>query len=588
MPNAPIDLLLRKGVYPYEYMSSFSKFDETSLPPREAFFSTLTQQHIAEEDYAHAQKVWKKFNINNMGEYHDLYVQSDVLQLADVFQNFRLLCSQYYSLDCAHFLTAPGLAWEASLQMCKQPLELLRDNDMHLLIERGIRGGVSMISQRWACANNLSVPNPDPAKPTSYIMYYDANNLYGHSMSEPLPYEEFQWVNPDVDSEWIMSLDDFGTHGYIFEVDLEYPSHIHDLHSCYPLAADKIKITKDMLSPYSLKLIENMPYVATEKLVPNLLNKSKYVVFFRNLKYYLSLGMKLQHVHRILKFKQKAWLKPYIEFNTEQRKQSSTSFEKNFFKLMNNSVYGKTMESVRRRVDIQLVNSEKKANKLVASPLFTSFKIFDENLVGVQRKKASVTLNKPLYVGFVVLELSKLHMYKFHYDYMKCTYGEKAHLLFTDTDSLTYHIETPDIYADMALHPELFDTSDYPQDHPLYSTENKKKIGCFKDELNSKPVYEFVGLRAKMYSLLSSEGEKKTAKGVSRSVVKRKITHENYKDVLFDSKLTREIQYRIQSDHHQIFTIKQSKVALSPLDDKRYIDDDGIHTRPHGHYKNKR
>ncbi|XP_035211028.1 uncharacterized protein LOC118185298 [Stegodyphus dumicola] len=257
--------------------------------------------------------------------------------------------------------------------------------------------------------------------------------------------------------------------------------------------------------------------------------------------------------------------------------------KKDFFKLMNNSVYGKTMENVRKHVDVQLVNTEKKAKKLVAAPTFHNFRIFDNDLVGVQRLKNCVSLNRPIYVGFVILELSKYHMYNFHYNHIKKQYGERAKLLFTDTDSLTYEILTEDVYRDMSFHTHLYDMSDYPKTHALYNINNKKKIGCFKDEMNSEPILEFIGLRAKMYSLLLDESEKKTAKGVKRSVIKRKLKHKNYRDCLEKSIFTRELQYNIQSKNHHLFTMAINKIALSAFDDKRYILKDGVHSLAYGH-----
>ncbi|GBL82224.1 hypothetical protein AVEN_252410-1 [Araneus ventricosus] len=273
-------------------------------------------------------------------------------------------------------------------------------------------------------------------------------------------------------------------------------------------------------------------------------------------------------------------------FSTEQRKNSKSAFEKDFFKLMNNSVYEKTMENIRNRVDVQLVNDEKKAQKLVAALTFKRFKIFDNELVGVERWiKKCLTLDKPIYVGFVILELSKLIMYNFHYNVMKKEYGDKAELLFTDTDSLTYEVETEDIYEDMSRHMDIYDTSDYPRDHFLLSESNKKKIGCFKDELHSKPIFEFIGLRPKMYSIKSVRGEKKTAKEVVRSVVERNIRHEDYRRCRDELKSTREIQHRIQSENHKLKTVTVNKIALCAFDDKRYLLDDNVHMLAHGHYK---
>ena len=243
------------------------------------------------------------------------------------------------------------------------------------------------------------------------------------------------------------------------------------------------------------------------------------------------------------------------------------------------------MENVRKHKDIQIITSIRRAKMMVSQPTFQAFSIFSKDLVGVQRLKKSICLNRPIYVGFAILELSKLHMYKFHYEHIKAQYAERAQLLFTDTDSLTYHITTEDVYSDMKMHQHIYDTSDYPKDHPLYSEVNKKKIGLFKDELNSNPIYEFIGLRSKMYSILSSEGEKKTAKGVCRRVVKKKIRHQQYKDCLLNLCSTYEKQNRILSEKHQLYTTRLNKVALSPFDDKRYILEDGVHTLAYGHFE---
>ncbi|KFM68525.1 hypothetical protein X975_13710, partial [Stegodyphus mimosarum] len=403
-------------------------------------------------------------------------------------------------------MTAPGLAWQACLKMTDQALELLTDVDMHLFIENGIRGGVSMITQRKSVANNKYLKNFDSTKESKYILYLDANNLYGWAMSQPLPYGNFEWVEPDKNIiEKILTLSEDSLDGYILEVDLEYPKELHNAHNDYPLAPEKMKIIANHLSPYAVSVLKNDKFISNTKLVPNLNPKFNYIIYHKNLQLYLSLGMKLTHVHKIIKFKQKAWLQPYIQFNTDQRKDAQTGYEKDFFKLMNNSVYGKTMENVRKHIDVQLVNTEKRAKKLVAAPTFHNFRIFDHDLVGIQRLKNCVSLNRPIYVGFVILELSKYHMYNFHYNHIKKQYGERAKLLFTDTDSLTYEILTEDVYRDMSFHMHLYDMSDYPKTHALYSISNKKKIGCFKDEMSSKAILEFIGLRAKMYSLLLDE-----------------------------------------------------------------------------------
>ncbi|KAK3735533.1 hypothetical protein QZH41_005010 [Actinostola sp. cb2023] len=540
-----LNLLLRKGVYPYEYMNSFNKFQETQLPPKGAFYSSLKDSSITEDDYEHAQKVYREFRCQNLGEYHDLYLKSDVLLLADVFENFRTICLEYYQLDPGHFYTSPGLSWSACLKMTGVELELLTDPDMYLFIEEGLRGGISMITHRHAKANNPYVDGYDPEQHNNYLMYLDANNLYGWAMSQALPVNNFGWLTEQEATELqqdLMTLPDDGTEGYILEVDLSYPEELHDLHNDYPLAPERQKVTQDMLSPYCQQLNEelNLGSAPVAKLVPNLNDKQHYILHYRNLKQYLSLGMKLTKVHRVLGFDQSPWLKSYIDFNTEKRKHATNDFEKDFFKLMNNSVFGKTMENLRKRVSVKLLNTPKQLKKLTANPLFDYFRIFDENLVGVNMKKPSLYLNRPIYVGFCILDLSKTLMYDFHYNVIKQKYGNNATLLFTDTDSLCYNIKTEDIYEDMYEDLDLYDTSEYPRDHVLHSTVNKKVLGKMKDETHGLPIEEFVGLRPKMYSLLyheeGREVEKKTAKGVAKHVTTHRIRHTHYRDCLFEKK----------------------------------------------------
>ena len=220
-------LLLRKGVYPYEYMDSWEKFDETTLPPKEAFYSNLNLEDISDEDYAHAQKVWDVFEINNLGEYHDLYVQSDTLLLADVFENFRNKCLEIYELDPIYFVSAPGLAWQACLKKTEVKLELITDYDMILMIKKGIRGGICQTTHRYAIANNRYMKNYDKNIESSYIEYLAANNLYGWAMSQKLPVKGFKWVKQKqlskFNEDFIKKYDEDCIRGYFLEVDIDYP-----------------------------------------------------------------------------------------------------------------------------------------------------------------------------------------------------------------------------------------------------------------------------------------------------------------------------------------------------------------------------
>ena len=581
-----LDLMAKKGVYPYDYMDSFKKFKE-QLPTKEEFYSILNDEHISDEDYQHAQNVWNKFNLKNMGEYHDLYLQSDILLLADVFENFRKTCLKYYKLDPCHYFTSPSLSWDAMLKMTNIKLELMTDIDMFQFIEKGLRGGISYIANRYGKANNKYMKDYNEKAPSKYIMYLDANNLYGWAMSQYLPTGGFKWMTEkQINKINLTKYKEDSDKGIILEVDLEYPKELHNLHNDYPLAAEKIKVTDEMLSEYCKNISDkyNISTGLVQKLIPTLSNKKNYVLHYRNLQLYISLGLQVSKIHRVLEFNQSPWLKQYIDFNTEKRKNAKNDFEKDFFKLMNNSVFGKTMENLRKRVDVRLVTDENKLLKLASKPTYVSSKIFNENLVAVHKIKETLTLNRPAYVGMCILDLSKTLMYDFHYKHIKKNYGDKAKLLFTDTDSLTYEIEAKDVYKDFWNDKDKFDNSDYPESSPYFDKTNKKVIGKFKDEAAGVPISEFVGLRSKMYSYIKDNNKGgKTAKGIKKNVIKNNITHDDYKSTLLNNDQMYHKMKTIRSENHELSSYEINKVSLSCFDDKRYIHEDGKTSYAYGH-----
>ena len=234
-------LLLRKGVCPYEYMDNWENFDETSLPNKESFYSSLNVENIDDIDYRHGNNVFKRFKLKNLGEYHDLYVKSNTLLLADVFENFRNMCIKVYELDPAHFLSLPGLACQACLKKTTIKLELLTDYDMLLMVEEGIRGGICHSIHRHAKANNKYMKNYDKNKESLHIQYLDANNLYGWAMSPKLPVNGFKWVEDTskINEEFIKNYNENNDKGYILEVDVKYQKKLHDLHSDLPFLPKK-------------------------------------------------------------------------------------------------------------------------------------------------------------------------------------------------------------------------------------------------------------------------------------------------------------------------------------------------------------
>ena len=570
-----LDLMLKKGIYPYEYMDSQSKLTEVQLPPKEKFYSSLSGSGISDKDYEHAQNVWETFGCKTLADYTELYVKSDVLLLADVFENFIDVSLKKYGFDPSHYITSPSLAFDAMLKMTKVKLELLTDPDMYLFFERGVRGGVSMITKRYAKANNKYMgADYDPTKPSIYLPYLDANNLYGYAMSQPLPVSGFQWLSEEEILK--MNNDHSKIQKFHLEVDLKYPTELHDAHNDYPLAPEQVEINK------------------VKKLIPHLGSRKNYVVHHEMLQQILKRGLVLTKIHRGIKYEESEFLSEYIDSNTKSRTKAKSDFEKDFFKLMNNSVFGKTMENIRKRCTVEIVNGleEKKVKKLVAKPNYkSSFTFENSNLVSMRIGKTKVELSKPVYLGASILDLSKILMYDFHYDYVVPKYCNRAQLLFTETDSLCYELWTDDFFQDIAPDVEtMFDTSNFPKEHPsgILTGKNKKVIGLFKEENGGEILQEFCGLRAKCYATKMHGGsESKKCKGVKKAVVKKGLTIDDYKTCLFEEKPKTISFNTLRSRKHEITTETITKIALDQNDDKRVVCEDLVNTLAIGHFKTK-
>lgn len=589
--ESELPLVTRKGIFPYHYLDSWNKLNETKLPEKSCFFKGLGDptmvdpendscsyqlEPIDNEDYEHAKKVWSKFKCKDLGSYSDLYLKIDILLLCDTFENFRTLCIENYGLDCAHYFSLPGLTFDAMLKYTKVNLELFTNYDMYMFVEKGVRGGITSCSKRHARANNKYMKQSfNPNEKSSYLMYIDSNNLYGLAMSKAMPKNGFQWMKKrEIKALNLENVSDDSEVGYILEVDVVYPQHLHDSHNDLPF------LPESKIPPKSKQI----------KLLTTLENKKRYVCHYIALKQAIEQGLKLEKIHRAIKFNQSPWLKPYIDWNTVKRTQAKDPFEEDLYKKMNNAMFGKSIENLRKRMNLELVTTQKRLDKLVCKPTFLDRTIYSESLAAVSCSKESILFNKPVYIGFTVLELSKAHMYEFHYKIMKEFFGSKIRLLYTDTDSFFYEIITDDIYVDINS-PQLkqyFDTSNYSKNHLCYSMKNKKVLGKFKDEVCGKIIVEFIGLRPKLYCYTIFEDlyVQKKAKGVNKKVIEKGITFDDFKKCLSDRKLCiSKQQTSFQSKQHKISTVTVNKVALSANDDKRWICEDGINTLAYGHYK---
>ena len=437
---------------------------------------------------------------------------------------------------------------------------------MLLMFEWGIRGGITQAVHKYASANNKYMGDRfDPKSKSSYLQYLDANNLYGWAMSQPLPTGGFKWV--DVNHNEISELATRTDKGYILEVDVSYPKELNNSHNDLPFMCERMEIN------------------GVEKLVPNLRDKKSYVIHIQTLNQVLQHGLRIDRIHQAIEFNQSPWLKTYIDFNTQLRMAATNDFKKDFFRLMNNSVFGKTMENIRKHRNIGLVTTEEKYLCMVMKPNFRSGVLFGENLMGCEMGKIKVVMNKPVYLSQVIPDLSKIMMYQFHYDYMIPKYGDRLKLCYMDTDSLVYHIKTKEFYADIADDVQNgFNTSGYIPDRPLPVGLNKKVIGLMKDELGGAIMTEFVALRPKLYSYKKLDGsEDKKCRGIKKCIVKKTLIFEDYKTCLFNDSTECRSQLMFRSSNHEVHTIKVNKVALNRDDDKRISRKDGISTFARGH-----
>lgn len=566
----------QKGVFPYSYVTSHDVLLEESLPSIDKFYNELEGKDISLDDYKRANEVWDLFGCKTIGDYSDLYLKSDVLLLTDIFENFRNTSLTTYQLDPAQYLTSPGLSWEAMLKMTGVKLELLTDPDMIYFFKKGVRGGVATCITRKSEANNQFLDNYNSSKDKKFIIYLDATNLYGCAMRQYLPEKNFQWLSEDeINKIDIPSLSATSNEGYVFEVDLEYPEHLHDLHNDLPFCPENFK-------PPNSKCF---------KLIPNFRNKEKYVLHYLNLKQCLKFGLKLKKIHRAIKFTQSPWLRQYIDVNTNIRNAATSKFVKNHAKLMNNSVFGKTMENVDKRIDVKLVSQwgtnkdakQNSAEKLISKPQFKDVTIFSENLIAIQLQKVCITYNKPIYVGFSILDISKIIMYDFFYEYLKPKYGDNISLLYTDTDSFILEVKTENFYNDIKHNLDVFDTSNYPEDNIYNIPRNISVVGKFKDEFGGQVIEGFFGTAAKSYCVKTKEGVQKKAKGICKSTIQKQINLSHYKEVVENNSKIYCKMYIFRSHLHNMYTELINKLALSGEDDKRFRIPGSLKTLAWGH-----
>lgn len=585
------NLLKRKGIFPYDWLDDEEKLKARAIPDISKFYNALRAEHISEDDYHHACCVWAKFECHTMRDYLELYLVLDVLLLAAIFEMYRRETYSHMTLDPVHYVSSPSLCFDAMLKITNIQLETLPSVDSYLWVNKCIRGGVSGTSVRYARANNPRVEGYNPQRDFSYIVGFDLNALYSYCMCLPLPYKSFFFLtDSEITNFDINSVSLESDIGYFLEVDLHYPPELHDLHNQFPLAPEKVAIEPHQWSDFMQNECDTLGMKQVScgsKLMATLCDKTHYILHYHVLQLYLRLGLKLTKIHRIMSFKQKAFMKSYINLNIEKRKLASSSFDVALYKLYNNSVFGKCMYNVFKQSNYKLVQQVSSFRRLAGKPTFQSCQVINDHLVGVQMKPNTIHCNKPIYIGAAILDFAKHHMYSFYYDYLLKHYSHTdVDMLYTDTDSFYLCIRNqPQFYKDILQHERYFDRSNYHSSHFLFSNKRKRDLGLMKDVHANDVISEVVCLRPKMYAVKTVRHEEDIrAKGLQKSAL-RKVNVDTFKMCLRSIRHTRHHFVSIRSFKHRVVSHSSSKIGLSPFDDKRYYLSCGIHSYAYGHYK---
>ena len=568
------DLFKKKLAYPYEKFN-LNNLRKTTHEPlnltKEDYWSTLNQSYPCEDDIKRTQQLIDTYNITTAQELTELYLKMDVLQLTDVFENFVETSTLMYGINPLYSYSLPGYTWKAGLKLTKIKLDFIKDKQLLLLLENNIRGGISSVMGPRFIESNENTK----------LLYIDANNLYGWAMSQYLPTSEFEKLDfpEEYELEQIVEdlrfIPDNNEYGYFIECDLEYPAEIKEKTENFPLCPYQTKADPNLFSEY-MNSVKQPNYKPTEKLMCDLTNKYNYMMHYRMFKFYTNLGMKVTKIHTIYRFKQSLWLEKYINHTTQKRTKAKTNFEKDLYKLMNNAFFGKTMENVRDRTNLefiphtnidQIIKRQSKLSFKGITNHYSEFSVYKFD-------KEKVIFDKPIYLKFSVLELSKLLMYEFYYHKLQPYYNNKIKLHYMDTDSFILSIKTGDLINDLEYFKDDFDFSELDPSHELYNSINKKVIGKMKIE--TSPIIEldnFIALRSKSYSFSYGSSVQKATQKLTQKSKQKGIQHtpiySQFINSLFNSETTTATNYSIRSNAHKLTVQKQDKLALNPFDDKR-------------------
>lgn len=555
----PIQSRNAKGLFPYDWFDNIDKLNERELPPG-PWYNKLTNQTV---DSTPAQKEWEDNDFEEFHQYHDFYMVNDTVQLADAFEEFRRTCVKEFNIDPVHFQGAPGYTWYLGLKQNPDLFKIITDKKIYLDIQSQIRGGVSQAMTRYANVED---------KPNESIFFLDINSLYSKCMTYKMPGRFLRKLNTLPDN-WQELYASEGRNTAFICVDLVYPEHLHDRDWSYPLA----------------------PHKFNERLCTTFLRKEKYLVHAELLKFYLERGIVLEKVHYLYEFEQDYTLREYIENNILKRRATKSEVMKVLYKLLNNSLYGKTCENVFKYRKFDVIGEEKLQGGQINPSLYKARNMIqygDKYLCEMKVEK--VTLNKPIQIGFAILEFAKREMYRF-LAAVTDSFGNDAIPLYTDTDSIMFKCNFDKPYLKFYNAPLLRPYLDFekaPEHWNVKTHDTDKVSGLWSPEADGKEIVEYCGLRSKTYCyrfrdnniVVKNKGIPKSAMIANDDQTPRdKITMQHYKEALFAGKEHYVSQYAIRSNRHQVSTVKLYKLGLSANDLKRAVLPDRITSIPFGY-----
>ena len=580
-----LPLILRKSVYPYEWVRSVEQLRQCeTFPSHSDFYSSIKRDTISNEDYEYGCNVFQSLGCKNMLDYTELYCKLDTLLLAEIVMSFRTLIWDFFKIPIENYISAPQITWDACLKTIDRPIEVMTNPTNVVLVEQAIRGGVSFVNNRHEKVEDLQQES---------ILYLDATNLYGFAQQMPLPIGNYKNVAPKdaCKMNWRTMKSDQPV-GFILEVDLKIPNHLHDYFDDLPIAPAHDVITYEKLSPYSqnthtiIKGYKKAVKKTDLKLTSTLEEKQRYMVHYLNLGFYLRHGAVLTNIHSCLAFSQEPYLKPYIDFLSKKRAEAKSEFKKRLFKLLANSLYGKFIQDVRKYCDVKFAFSNARLQKLCRDPFYVSHTSLGrgKNIHMVFIRKSKIKLNRLYAVGFSILELSKLHMFSLWYEELKPKFGKDISLVLTDTDSFVIKVRNHSKAQALNKIRRVMDFSNYPKENKeFYDETNKKVPGFLKDEYPTSDIMEVVAVKSKCYFLrLKASKNHIVCKGIAKGVsdtfpisLYKKCVYEN--DTIVKSTMT-----TIRAKKHKLRTVEVTKVCMTSGDDKRY-QLCHLHSVPYGH-----